>query len=441
MDVVYHRQRNQCVDGSRPCGFINEVRILLRMSLQTRCCFFPVSEKRHIAGVGRFSDNQNDVAAAGADDLQKEKNMRIKLNFNNHDVIIRMEDNPAAEQKIKIAGRSIMEKRYLGKDKLEVSAVGLGCMGFTQSYPPFLPEEESIKVLRAAVDMGVTFFDTAEVYGPFKNEELLGKALSPVRDKVVIATKFGYDLNNYVLDESNRPVSLSSRPENIRRAVEGSLKRLKTDRIDLYYQHRVDPDTPIEEVAQTAAELIKEGKILHWGLSEASAATVRKAHAVCPVTAVQSEYSMWYRKPEEELLPALEELNIGFVPFSPLGKAMLTGRFDRNTKFDSSDFRSSIPRFSPENLQNNVTLAEYVEDLAKRKNTTPARIALAWLLAQKNWIVPIPGTKKIERLKENTGAVDVSFTEQELADIRKHLDEIKIIGDRYPEEQEKLTGL
>lgn len=334
-----------------------------------------------------------------------------------------------------------MEKRYLGKDKLEVSAVGLGCMGFTQSYPPFLPEEESIKVLRAAVDMGVTFFDTAEVYGPFKNEELLGKALSPVRDKVVIATKFGYDLNNYVLDESNRPVSLSSRPENIRRAVEGSLKRLKTDRIDLYYQHRVDPDTPIEEVAQTAAELIKEGKILHWGLSEASAATVRKAHAVCPVTAVQSEYSMWYRKPEEELLPALEELNIGFVPFSPLGKAMLTGRFDRNTKFDSSDFRSSIPRFSPENLQNNVTLAEYVEDLAKRKNTTPARIALAWLLAQKNWIVPIPGTKKIERLKENTGAVDVSFTEQELADIRKHLDEIKIIGDRYPEEQEKLTGL
>ncbi len=334
-----------------------------------------------------------------------------------------------------------MEKRYLGKDRLEVSAIGLGCMGFTQSYPPFPTEEESIYVLRQAVDMGVTLFDTAEVYGPFKNEELLGKAFAGIRDKVVIATKFGYDLEHYVLDASNRPVSLSSRPESIRHAIEGSLKRLQTDYIDLYYQHRVDPEVPIEDVAGTVKDLIKEGKVRCWGLSEASIQTVRRAHSVCPLTALQSEYSMWYRKAEEGMLDTLEELGIGFVPFSPLGKAALTGRFNKDTKFDKSDFRSTIPRFSPENLEKNIKLAEYVEALARSKETTPARIALAWLLAQKPWIVPIPGTKKVERLRENNGAVNVHFTAEELADIRKHLDSIEIIGDRYPEEQEKMTGL
>ena len=334
-----------------------------------------------------------------------------------------------------------MEKRRLGKNGPEVSALGLGCMGFTQSYPPFPPKEESVRALRAAVDLGITFFDTAEVYGPFENEELLGEALAPVRDRVVIATKFGYDLDQRVLDASNRPVTLSSRPETIRRAVEGSLRRLRTDRIDLYYQHRVDPAVPIEDVAGTVAELIREGKVLHWGLSEAAPRTVRRAHAVCLVAAVQSEYSMWYRKPEEEMLAVLEELGIGFVPFSPLGKAVLTGRFDGNSVFDKSDFRSAIPRFSPENLKNNIRLAEYVGELAAAKKTTPARVALAWLLAQKPWIVPIPGTKKIERMRENVGATEVRFSAEELAEIRSRLDALTIVGDRYPAEQEKMTGL
>lgn len=275
----------------------------------------------------------------------------------------------------------------------------------------------------------------------FKNEELVGEALESFHDEVVIATKFGYDMANVHFEGSARPVELSSKPEVIRRAVEGSLRRLRRDHIDLYYQHRVDPNTPIEEVADTLSSLIKEGKVLHWGLSEASAATVRRAHAVCPLTAVQSEYSMWYRKPEAELLPTLEELGIGFVPFSPLGKAMLTGRFNRQTTFDQSDFRSTIPRFSPENLQQNVALAEYVEWLAAKKQTTPARVALAWLLAQKPWIVPIPGSKRIGRIVENAGAVEISFSREELTEIRSHLDSIHIIGGRYPEDQEKLTGL
>ena len=270
---------------------------------------------------------------------------------------------------------------------------------------------------------------------------MVGEALEPVRDKVVIATKFGYDLVNMPdLNTSARPVSLSSKPATIRKAVEGSLRRLRTDHIDLYYQHRVDPDTPIEEVADTVASLIKEGKVLHWGLSEAAPATVRRAHAVCPLTAVQSEYSLWYRQVEKELLPTLEELGIGFVPFSPLGKAMLTGRFDRNTTFEKTDFRSTIPRFQPENMQHNVALVEYVEDLARKKETTPARIAIGWLLAQKPWIVPIPGTKRIERIKENIGGADVCFTAEELADIRRHLDSIEIIGARYPADQEALTN-
>ena len=275
----------------------------------------------------------------------------------------------------------------------------------------------------------------------FKNEELVGEALEPFRNEVVIATKFGYDMANVHFEGSARPVELSSKPEVIRRAVEGSLRRLRRDHIDLYYQHRVDPNTPIEEVADTLSSLIKEGKVLHWGLSEASAATVRRAHAVCPLTAVQSEYSMWYRKPEAELLPTLEELGVGFVPFSPLGKAMLTGRFNRQTTFDQSDFRSTIPRFSPENLQQNVALAEYVEQLAQKKQTSPARVALAWLLAQKPWIVPIPGSKRIERIVENAGAVDVTFSQEELVEIRSRLDSIHIIGGRYSEDQEKLTGL
>ena len=332
-----------------------------------------------------------------------------------------------------------MEKRFLGKERLEVSAIGLGCMGFTQSYPPYPDKDTSIEVIRKAVDLGVTFFDTAQVYTMGTNEELVGEALQPCRDKVVIATKFGYDLGNLALDESNRPTGLSSKPDVIRRSVEDSLRRLRTDRIDLFYQHRVDPDTPIEEVADCIAGLIKEGKVLHWGLSEASADTVRRANAICPVTAVQSEYSMWYRNPEKELLPTLKELGIGFVPFSPLGKAMLAGRFNAHTKFESNDFRSTIPRFQGENFQHNVALAEYVESLAKQKGTTPARIALAWLLAQEPWIVPITGTKKISRLEDNIGAVDIHFTQKELNAIQKHLDSFVVVGARYPKEQEALT--
>jgi aryl-alcohol dehydrogenase-like predicted oxidoreductase len=333
-----------------------------------------------------------------------------------------------------------MKKRTLGNNGLSVSSIGLGCMGMTQSYPPYPEKSESIALIRQAVELGVTFFDTAEVYGPFTNEELLGEALELYRNQVVIATKFGYDIANNKNDASGRPVNLSSSPETIRKAIEGSLKRLRTDHIDLYYQHRVDPNVPIEEVAGTIKELMDEGKVLHWGLSEAAASTVRRAHSVCPVTAVQSEYSMWYRKPEEELIPTLEELGIGFVPFSPLGKAVLTGRFNKDTTFDKTDFRSQIPRFNPENLSSNIALANYVAEIATNKDTTPARTALAWLLAQKPWIVPIPGTKKLERLKENIGADNVTFTAEELKDIRKKLESIEIIGERYPEEQEKLTG-
>lgn len=332
----------------------------------------------------------------------------------------------------------MMNKRVLGKG-LEVSAIGLGCMGFTQSYPPFLPREEAIRTIRQAFSMGVTFFDTAEAYGPFQNEDLLGEALEPFRSEVVIATKFGFDYSKKS-DDTGRPVALCSRPEHIRQAVEGSLSRLRTDHIDLYYQHRVDPAVPIEEVADALARLIKEGKILHYGLSEASAATVRRAHAVCPVTAVQSEYSMWYRSCEAELLPALEELGIGFVSFSPLGKAVLTGRFTGETRFDSSDFRSQIPRFSPENLPGNLALAEYVAQLAEKKGTTAARIALAWLLAQKPFIVPIPGTKKVSRIEENIGGAEIAFTPEELAEIRENLERFEITGARYPKAQEELTG-
>jgi len=327
-----------------------------------------------------------------------------------------------------------MKKRKLGNSGLEVSAIGFGCMGMSQSYPPFPEKGEAISLLRSAVELGVTFFDTAEVYGPYTNEELVGEALEPYRDKVVIATKFGYHIQN------GKSAGLDSRPETIRKAVEGSLKRLRTDHIDLLYQHRVDPNVPIEEVAETVGQLMKEGKVLYWGLSEAGVQTVRRAHAVLPLTAIQSEYSMWYRKPEEELFPALEELGVGFVAFSPLGKGFLTGRFNKDTRFDSTDFRSSIPRFKPENLEANQALLELIKDIAAKKNATPAQIALAWVLAQKPWIVPIPGTKKLERLKENLGAQDIELSAQELAEINEALSKINIAGERYPEEVEKLTG-
>lgn len=333
-----------------------------------------------------------------------------------------------------------MEKRYLGKGRLEVSAIGLGCMGFTQSYPPYPDKATCINVIRKAVELGVTFFDTAQVYTMGTNEELVGEALQPYRDKVVIAIKFGFDLEHPDMDKDNRPTALSSKPDVIRRSLETSLRRLRTDHVGLFYQHRVDPDTPIEEVADCLSQLIKEGKVLHWGMSEAAADTVRRANAVCHVTAVQSEYSMWYRNPEKELLPTLEELGIGFVPFSPLGKAMLAGRFNAATKFPDDDFRSHIPRFQGANFQHNVQLAEYVDSLAKEKGTTPARIALAWLLAQKPWIVPIPGTKHINRIEDNIGAADIKFTPKELTDIRRHLDSFVVEGARYPKEQEELTG-
>jgi len=335
-----------------------------------------------------------------------------------------------------------MQKRFLGQNKLEVSSIGLGCMGFSQGYPPFLPKDEAIDVIRKAVELGVTFFDTAEVYGPFVNEELVGEALKPLRDEVKIATKFGFVIgqdDNY--KDGARTNTLSSKKEHIIRAVEGSLKRLQTDHIDLYYQHRVDPDTPIEEVAETMAELIKQGKVLHWGLSEAGANTIKRANAVCPLTAVQSEYSMWFREHEKDgVIDTLEELGIGFVPFSPLGKAALTGRFNKDTKFEDTDFRSTIPRFTGENWDKNVKLIEYVNKLAEERSATPAQIALAWLLHQKPFIVPIPGTKKVSRIEENMTAQNIKFTQEELADIRQKLDSIELVGNRYSDSQERLIN-
>lgn len=331
-----------------------------------------------------------------------------------------------------------MKKRYLGKNKLEVSSIGLGCMGFTQSYPPYIPDNEAIEVIRKAVELGVTFFDTAEVYGPYENESLLGKALKPYRNKVKIATKFGFDIENNKVDELGRPVVLSSSPDSIKKSIEGSLKRLNTDHIDLYYQHRVDPNVEIEEVAYTINELMKEGKILNWGLSEASVKTIKRANAVCPVTAVQSEYSMWYRQAEKELIPTLKELGIGFVPFSPLGKAVLTGRFDKNTHFEKNDFRSQIPRFNEKNLPKNIILVDYVKEIAAKKGVTPAQVALGWLLSKEDFIVPIPGTKKISRIEENIKSENVIFTKEEMIQIEKNLNNIEISGARYPKEQEEL---
>jgi len=332
-----------------------------------------------------------------------------------------------------------MQKRKLGKSNLEVSALGLGCMGMSFSYGPPKDKQEMTTVLRAAVDRGITFFDTAEVYGPYLNEELVGEALAPFRDRVVIATKFGFDLSG----SDNRPgaAGLNSRPEHIKQAVEGSLKRLRVESIDLLYQHRVDPNVPIEDVAGTVKELIQAGKVKHFGLSEAGVKTIRRAHAVQPLTALQSEYSLWWRKPEQEVIPTLEELGIGFVPYSPLGKGFLTGKIDENAKFDSSDFRSTLPRFTPEALKANQALIDLLGRIAKRKNATSAQIALAWLLAQKSWIVPIPGTTKLSRLEENIGAVSIQLTPEDLRDIDAAASKIKVEGARYPERLEKMTGL
>ena len=331
-----------------------------------------------------------------------------------------------------------MQKRKLGKSNLEVSAIGLGCMGMSFSYGPPKDKKEMTAVLHSAVDRGITFFDTAEVYGPFLNEELVGEALAPFRAKVVIATKFGFDLSG-----DNRPgaAGVNSRPEQIKRAVEGSLKRLKVDAIDLLYQHRVDPNVPIEDVAGTVKELIQAGKVKHFGLSEAGVKTIRRAHAVQPLTAVQSEYSLWWRKPELEVIPTLEELGIGLVPYSPLGKGFLTGQIGENAKFDSTDFRSTLPRFTPEALKANQGLIDLLGGIAKRKNATPAQIALAWLLAQKPWMVPIPGTTKLNRLEENIGALAIHLSPEDLRDIAAAASKIKVAGARYPERLEKMTGL
>ena len=330
-----------------------------------------------------------------------------------------------------------MQKRKLGNSNLEVSAIGLGCMGMSFSYGPPKDKQEMIALLRAAVERGVTFFDTAEVYGPFTNEELLGEALSPFRGQVVIATKFGFNLNP---DGSPGWLGLNSRPERIKQVAEDSLKRLKVDAIDLFYQHRVDLDVPIEDVAGTVKELIQEGKVKHFGLSEAAAKTIRRAHAVQPLTAVQSEYSLWTRGPEAEVLPTLEELGIGVVPYSPLGKGFLTGKMDENTKFGSTDFRSTLPRFTPEALKANQALVDLLGRIAAQKKTTPAQIALAWLLAQKPWIIPIPGTTKLHRLEENIGAAAVELTAEDLHEIESAAAKIKVQGARYPEKLEEMTG-
>jgi aryl-alcohol dehydrogenase-like predicted oxidoreductase len=334
-----------------------------------------------------------------------------------------------------------MQKRKLGNSGLEVSALGLGCMGMSFGYGPAKDKQETIPVIRAAVERGITFFDTAEVYGPFINEELVGEALAPFREQVTIATKFGFDLSPHLDPRGMKGApGLNSRPEHIKQAAEGSLKRLKVDVIDLLYQHRVDPNVPIEEVAGAVKDLIQEGKVKHFGLSEAGVQTIRRAHAVQPVTALQSEYSLWTRTPEKEVIPALEELGIGLVPYSPLGKGFLTGKMDENTKLDSSDFRSTLPRFTPEARKANQALVELLARIGERKKATPAQIALAWLLAQKPWMVPIPGTTKLHRLDENIGAVSVELTPDDLRDIQDAASKITVHGARYPEKLEQMTG-
>ena len=327
-----------------------------------------------------------------------------------------------------------MQKRTLGKGGLEVSALGFGCMGISFGYGPAASRDEGIAVIRAAVDAGVTFFDTAEVYGPYTNEEVVGEALAPVRDRVVIATKFGFRI------EDGKQAGLNSRPAHIKDVADASLKRLRTDRIDLFYQHRVDPDVPIEDVAGAVQDLMQAGKVRHFGLSEAGVQTIRRAHAVQPVAALQSEYSLWWREPEAEVLPALEELGIGLVPFSPLGKGFLTGKIDETTTFDKSDFRNVVPRFTEENRKANLAFVDWLKAFAQRQGATPAQIALAWLLAQKPWIAPIPGTTKLQRLQENLGAIDVELTAEDLREIDRAAESISVQGARYPEALQKLVG-
>jgi aryl-alcohol dehydrogenase-like predicted oxidoreductase len=326
-----------------------------------------------------------------------------------------------------------MQKRKLGKSNLEVSAIGLGCMGMSFGYGPATEKQQAITLIRSAFDLGVTFFDTAEAYGPFTNEELVGEALESFRKQVVIATKFGFE-------DGDSHKGLNSRPERIKEVAEAALKRLRTDVIDLFYQHRVDPNVPIEDVAGAVKDLIREGKVKHFGLSEAGVKTIRRAHAVQPVTAVQSEYSLWWREPEKEVLPTLEELGIGFVPFSPLGKGFLTGKITENTQFDRTDFRNIVPRFAPENRKANQALVDLLGKFAAQKKASPAQVALAWLLAQKPWVVPIPGTTKLHRLEENLGATSVELTPQELRDLESAASKIAIQGDRYPAELQKRTG-
>ena len=335
-----------------------------------------------------------------------------------------------------------MQKRKLGKSNLDVSAIGLGCMGMSFSYGPPKDKQEMTSLLRAAVERGITFFDTAEVYGPYLNEELVGEALAPFRGQVVIATKFGFDLSPNLDPRGMKGApGLNSQPEHIKEAVEGSLKRLKVETIDLLYQHRVDPNVPIEDVAGAVKELMQAGKVKHFGLSEAGAKTIRRAHAVQPITALQSEYSLWTRTPEKEVIPTLEELGIGFVPYSPLGKGFLTGKMNENTTFSSSDFRSTLPRFTPEALKANQALIDLLGSIAQRKKATPAQVALAWLLAQKPWIVPIPGTTKLNRLEENIGAAAVDLSSDDLRDITTAGSKITVHGARYPEKLERMTGL
>ncbi|MGH9685564.1 MAG: aldo/keto reductase [Candidatus Acidiferrales bacterium] len=327
-----------------------------------------------------------------------------------------------------------MQKRRLGKSDLEVSAIGLGCMGMSFGYGPAVDKQHSISVIRAAVERGVTFFDTAEVYGPFTNEELVGEALAPFRKDVVIATKFGFNIDN------GKQAGLDSRPAHIKQVAEASLKRLKTDVIDLFYQHRVDPNVPIEDVAGALKDLIQQGKVRHFGLSEAGAQTIRRAHKVQPVTALQSEYSLWWREPEKEIIPTLEDLGIGFVPFSPLGKGFLTGAINKDTQFDKTDFRNVVPRFSAQNRQANQALVDLIGKFAEQKKATPAQIALAWLLAQKPWIVPIPGTTKLHRLEENLGAVNVELSPEDLRELDAAASRIPVQGARYPEELQRMVG-
>ena len=330
-----------------------------------------------------------------------------------------------------------MQKRKLGKSNLEVSAIGLGCMGLSFGYGPPVDKQTGISLIRAAVDRGVTFFDTAEVYGAYTNEELLGEALAPVRERVVIATKFGWKID----PDTRKSVGLDSWPEHIKKVADASLKRLRTDVIDLFYQHRVDPNVPIEEVAGAVKDLIQQGKVKHFGLSEAGVKTIRRAHAVQPVTALQSEYSLWTREPEAEVIPTLEELGIGFVPFSPLGKGFLTGKISEQTQFDKNDFRNIVPRFTPENRKANQALVDLLGRIAERRKATPAQIALAWLLAQKPWIVPIPGTTKLHRLEENNGAAAIELTSGDLLEIDSAASKIKVQGERYPEHLQKMVGL